>query len=85
MTKRLIDLFLIENGRYQLKQMYTDAYIITPHLFPEISTGPPEMFETWQNPQIRPIQLLRLLRYDPPVKTFLTRYAFYRIHLSLEA
>ena len=44
MTKRLIDLFLIENGRYQLKQMYTDAYIITPHLFPEISTELPEMF-----------------------------------------
>ena len=48
MTKQLINLFLIENGRYQLKQMYTDAYIITPHLFPEISTELPEMFETWQ-------------------------------------
>jgi|GEM_PF-4836804 len=48
MTKLLINLFIIENGRYQLKQMYTDAYIITPHLFPEISTELPEMFETWQ-------------------------------------
>ena len=38
---------LDENGRYQLKQMYTDDDIATPHLFPELAIDLTEVFETW--------------------------------------
>jgi Uma2 family endonuclease len=38
---------LDENGRYQLKQMYTDDDIATPDLFPELAVGLTEAFETW--------------------------------------
>ena len=38
---------LDECGRYQLKQMYTDDDIATPHLFPELAIDLTEVFETW--------------------------------------
>jgi Uma2 family endonuclease len=38
---------LDENGRYQLKQMYTDDDIATPQLFPEFGIELTEAFETW--------------------------------------
>ena len=38
---------LDECGRYQLKQMYTDDDIATPHLFPELALDLTEVFETW--------------------------------------
>ena len=38
---------LDDNGRYQLKQMYTDDDIATPHLFPELAIDLTEVFETW--------------------------------------
>ncbi len=38
---------LDESGRYQLKQMYTDDDIATPHLFPELALDLTEVFETW--------------------------------------
>ncbi len=38
---------LDESGRYQLKQMYTDDDMATPHLFPELAIDLTEVFETW--------------------------------------
>ena len=38
---------LDESGRYQLKQMYTDDDMATPHLFPELALDLTEVFETW--------------------------------------
>ena len=38
---------LDENGRYQLKQMYTDDDIAVPHLFPELAIDLTEVFENW--------------------------------------
>ena len=38
---------LDENGRYQLKQMYTDDDIAIPHLFPELAIDLTEVFENW--------------------------------------
>ena len=38
---------LDESGRYQLKQMYTDDDVATPHLFPELAIDLTEVFETW--------------------------------------
>ena len=38
---------LDEIGRYQLKQMYTDDDMATPHLFPELAIDLTEVFETW--------------------------------------
>jgi Uma2 family endonuclease len=38
---------LDDSGRYQLKQMYTDDDIATPHLFPELAIDLTEIFETW--------------------------------------
>lgn len=40
---------LDDNGRYQLKQMYTDDDFATPHLFPELAIELAEVFETWRN------------------------------------
>ncbi|PPD38636.1 MAG: restriction endonuclease [Methylobacter sp.] len=39
---------LDDNGRYQLRHMYTDDDIATPHLFPELAIALTEVFETWQ-------------------------------------
>jgi Uma2 family endonuclease len=39
---------LDDNGHYQLKHMYTDDDIATPHLFPELSIDLTDVFETWQ-------------------------------------
>ncbi len=38
---------LDESGRYQLKQMYTDDDMATPHLFPELALDLTEVFEIW--------------------------------------
>ena len=38
---------LDESGRYQLKQMYTDDDMATPHLFPELAIDLTEVFEIW--------------------------------------
>lgn len=38
---------LDDNGRYQLKQMYADDDLATPHLFPELAIDLTEIFETW--------------------------------------
>ena len=43
-----INQFILDDtGRYQLKQMYTDDDIATPHLFPELAIDLTEVFETW--------------------------------------
>jgi len=42
---------LDEIGRYQLKQMYTDDDMATPHLFPELAIDLTEVFETWTEEQ----------------------------------
>ncbi|MEI6066626.1 MAG: Uma2 family endonuclease [Methylococcaceae bacterium] len=42
---------LDESGRYQLKQMYTDDDMATPHLFPELAIDLTEVFETWTEEQ----------------------------------
>jgi len=39
---------LDDNERYQLKHMYTDDDMVTPHLFPDLAIGLTEIFETWQ-------------------------------------
>jgi len=39
---------LDDNRHYQLKHMYTDDDIATPHLFPELAVDLTEVFETWQ-------------------------------------
>lgn len=45
--EQAIHQFVLENERYQLKQMYTVGDIATPHLFPELAIEMTEVFETW--------------------------------------
>lgn len=39
--------FVLENEHYQLKKMYTEGDIVSPHLFPELKIDVSEVFETW--------------------------------------
>jgi Uma2 family endonuclease len=40
---------LDDNGRYQLKAMYADDDIATPHLFPDLAIELTEVFATWSD------------------------------------
>ncbi len=39
---------LDQDGRYQLRQMYTNDDTATPHLFPDLAIDINEVFETWR-------------------------------------
>lgn len=45
--EQAIHQFVLENERYQLKQMYTVGDIATPQLFPELAIDVTEVFATW--------------------------------------